>query len=141
MGGLLHPSKRAQALPIEPATVSAGRVFEVAFAPGDGAPRVEIEDDMARADGHFSKYAFAAVNLPSHKICIAKVTVLDTKNGNVGDGADSDLPQFRVADFGGWIRGRFPNDLPEGDAQREHLTHHIGQVEHDARSGVDVEVG
>ena len=62
------------------------------FTPGDRAARVEIEDDAARADSHFRQNAFAAVNLPTGKIGVAKVAVLDAKHGNVGDRADSDLP-------------------------------------------------
>jgi len=34
-----------------------------------------------------------------------------------------------VADFGGWVGGGFPNDLIQRDAQREHLAHHVGQVD------------
>ncbi len=119
---------------------SAGCVFEVTFAPGDRAARIEIEDNAARADGHLGHNAFAAVDLPAGKISVAKVAVLHAENSNVGDRANSDLPQFRVADFAGRVGGGFPNNLRQRDAQREHLTHHVGQVEHDAGGGIDVEI-
>ena len=44
-------------------TRSTGRVFEVAFAPRDRCARVEIEDNMAGADGHFGQNAFGTVDL------------------------------------------------------------------------------
>jgi hypothetical protein len=78
---------------------SAGCVFEVTFAPRDRGARVEVEDDVARADGHFGQNAFAAVDLAAGKIRVAKVAVLDAEDGNVGDRANSDLPQFGVASY------------------------------------------
>jgi hypothetical protein len=113
----------------------------VTFAPGDRGARVEIEDDVAGADGHLRQNAFGAVDLSTGKIGVAEVAVLDAQDGNVGDGANRDLSEFRVADFGGWVGGGFPNDLIQGDAQREHLAHHVGQVEHDAGGGADMEIG
>ena len=84
------------------------------FAPGDCGARVEIEDDMARADGHFSEFAFAAVDLAPGKIRIAKVALLDAQDGNVGDRADSDLSEFRVADFMAGLVVGLPNDFRQG---------------------------
>ena len=54
---------------------------------------------------------------------------------------DRNLPELRVADFGRGVGGGFPNYLSQRDAQREHLTHHVGQVEHDAGGGADMEIG
>jgi hypothetical protein len=71
----------------------------VTFAPGNRGARVEIEDDAACADGHFGHNAFAAVDLPPGKISVAKVALLHAEDGNVGDRANSDLPQFGVASY------------------------------------------
>lgn len=80
---------------------SAGRVFKMAFAPRCRGASIEIEDDLPRTDGHFGQNALGAADLSTGKIGEAKVAVLDAEDGNVGNRADGDLSEFRVADFGG----------------------------------------
>ena len=79
------------------------------FAPGDCSACVEVEDDAAGANGHLGYDAFGAVDLSAGEIGVAEGAVIDAEHGDVGDGADGDLPRVR----GGrsrwpgwwWIRG------------------------------------
>ncbi len=67
--------------------------------------------------------------------------MVDAEDGYVGDRVYGDLAQLGVADFCSWVGGGFADDLGQGNTEREDLVHDVGQVEHDAGGGADVEVG